>query len=416
MTSEPGMAYVWTWLPDRRDPVVCGRVDDVDGELRFTYARSYLAREEALPIQPDLPHADGLPLVPGTARPPLGLTEHGVIRDAAPDSWGMRVLLRRLAGPDVEDPGRLPLLTYLVNSGSDRIGALDLQGSPDTYVPRATHGSLEELAQAAELLEKGASLSEELADALLYGTAVGGARPKALLRDGDRRLIAKFSVSTDVFPWVQAEAVGMELARRCGVQAARTELAQAAGRDVLLVERFDRPTPQTRRGVISALTMLGLNEIAVQHATYLDLAETVRLSFSDPAATLRELFTRLVVNVLVGNTDDHPRNHAAFVTGGPLELTPAYDVCPQPRRTGEAEQAMAFGPNGLKAARVAACVASCSVFNLRRRDAQEIVDRCVTVVTEQFDDACDHTGVSDTIQELLRRGPVLHPSVFYPHH
>jgi serine/threonine-protein kinase HipA len=414
MPSDRDMAYVWVWLPDETEPVVCGRVDDFDGELRFTYARSYLDRGAALAIQPDLPHAQGLPLVSGTVRPPVGLTEHGVIRDAAPDSWGMRVLLRRLAGPSADDPDRLPLLTYLLASGSDRIGALDFQRSPEVYVPREAHGTLEELAEAAELLEEGRPIPEALADALVHGTAVGGARPKALLRDGDRALIAKFSVSTDVFPWVQAEAVGMELARRCGVRTAPIQLTRTAGRDVLLVDRFDRPTTDTRRGVVSALTMLGLNEIAVQHATYVDLAETVRLRFRDPDATLRELFTRLVVNVLVGNTDDHPRNHAAFVTGELLELTPAYDVCPQPRRTGETEQAMAFGVGGLKAARVAACVESSSVFNLSRSEAQDITDRCVTVVDEQYDDVCEQTGVTDATRCLLLDGPVLHPSVFYP--
>lgn len=414
MTSDADAAYVWTWLPDSSEPVVCGRVDDFGGELRFTYARSYLGREDAQPIQPTLPLAEGLPLRRGTVRPPVGLTEHGIIRDAAPDAWGMRVLLRRLAGPSADDPSQLPLLAYLLNSGSDRIGALDFQRSPETYVPRRTHGSLEELAEAAELLEQGRPMSDELADALVHGTAVGGARPKALLRGGDRSLIAKFSVSTDVFPWMQAEAVGMELARRCGVRTARTELRRAAGRDVLLVDRFDRTPAGTRRSVVSALTMLGLHELAVQHATYVDLAETVRLSFARPDETLRELFRRLVVNVLVGNTDDHPRNHAAFVTGGLLELTPAYDVCPQPRRGGETEQAMAFGPDGQKAARLTACVDAAPVFNLRRTDAEQIVDRCVTVVQEQFDDACADCGVSPATRDLLLRGPVLHPSVFYP--
>ena len=414
MTSERGTAYVWVWLPDHTEPVVCGRVDDFDGELRFTYARSYLFRADAMPIQPDLPRAPGLPLRSGTARPPVGLTEHGIIRDAAPDSWGMRVLLRRLAGVDADDPGELPLLAYLLHSGSDRIGALDFQGSPEVHVPRQTHGSLRQLAEAAELLEQGRPMSDELADALMYGTAVGGTRPKALLRDADRALIAKFSVSTDVFPWMQAEALGMELAGRCGVRTACAELTRAAGRDVLLVERFDRPTTGTRRGVISALTMLGLHEIAVQHATYVDLAETVRLHFADPADTLRELFTRLVVNVLVGNTDDHPRNHAAFVTGGLLELTPAYDVCPQPRRSGETEQAMAFGSTGQKAARVTACVESSAVFLLRRSEAQEIADRCIAVIEEQYDDACEQTGITPATRDLLLNGPVLHPSVFYP--
>ena len=81
---------------------------------------------------------------------------------------------------------------------------------------------------------------------------------------------------------------------------------------------------------------------------------------------------------------------------------------------GETEQAMAFGPDGQKAARLTACVDAAPVFNLRRTDAEQIVDRCVTVVQEQFDDACADCGVSPATRDLLLRGPVLHPSVFYP--
>jgi serine/threonine-protein kinase HipA len=91
---------------------------------------------------------------------------------------------------------------------------------------------------------------------------------------------------------------------------------RVAGRDVLLVDRFDRPGGGTREQQLSALTLLGLHEMAARHATYVDLSELVRLQFVDPVATQRELYTRIVVNVLVGNTDDHARNHAAFVRGG----------------------------------------------------------------------------------------------------
>jgi len=267
--------------------------------------------------------------------------------------------------------------------------------------------------QAGERLAQGLPFSLELDDVLTFGTAVGGARPKALLVDGVQQLIAKFSVSTDTFPWMQAEAVGMELARRCGVHVAPTELTTAVGRDVLLVERFDRPGSEARRLVLSALTLLGLHELAARHGTYVQLAELVRLHFDAPNTTLHELFRRIVVNVLVGNTDDHARNHAAFWDGNHLSLTPAFDICPQPRSTGEVTQAMAFGNEDERRARLAACVSAAAIYDLSERDASGIVDECTAVVREQYEDVCATVGVGDYAKDLLWGRAVANDSVFY---
>ena len=104
----------------------------------------------------------------------------------------------------------------------------------------------------------------------------------------------------------------MKLAGIVGLRVAKTELVQVSGRDVLLVERFDRDHDGSRRAFVSALTILGFNELAGRHATYHDLADVVRARFVSRKATLRELFARIVFNILIGNTDDHARNHAAF--------------------------------------------------------------------------------------------------------
>lgn len=403
------MAFVWMWLPDATEPVVTGRVDEVDGEVIFTYGRSYLSRSDRIPLE-----HDSLALVEGPQRPPIGLTAHGVIRDAAPDSWGQQVILRRRVGAAARDTAELSLLTYLLESGSNRVGALDVQADPDHYQPRVTDGQLDELVEAGDRLARGLPFSPELDDALTYGSAVGGARPKALLTDGDRELIAKFSVSTDAFPWMQAEAVGMELARRCGVRTAATTLTTAAERDVLLVERFDRPGGGRRRSVLSGLTLLGLHEMAARHASYTALGDLIRLRFTDPGATLHELFRRVVISVVIGNTDDHPRNHAAFWDGVRLELTPAFDLCPQPRSTGETSLLMAFGANGERRARVAACVAAASRFGLAEAAARDIVEESLTVVRESFDDVCATVGATEATRDLLWQGAVYNPSIFYP--
>jgi serine/threonine-protein kinase HipA len=158
---------------------------------------------------------------------------------------------------------------YLLESGSDRIGALDFQTSPDD-VPRAPDPpSLDDLATAARRVEQGEPLDPALEAALFRVTSIGGARPKALLHDGARSLIAKFSSTTDTYPAVQGEYVAMAVARRAGLDVAPVELTRAAGRRALLVERFDRDDHGHRRRVVSALTVLGLTSFPEgRYATY----------------------------------------------------------------------------------------------------------------------------------------------------
>ena len=108
------------------------------------------------------------------------------------------------------DTSALDELTYLLQSGSDRIGALDFQHSPFEYVPRVPQAAtLEELLSAVEKVEQGLPLTPALDQALLYSTSIGGARPKAMTQDGDTRMIAKFSSSTDTYNIVKAEYIAM---------------------------------------------------------------------------------------------------------------------------------------------------------------------------------------------------------------
>jgi hypothetical protein len=169
--------------------VPVGRLDREGAVLLFTYGRSYLERSNAIAL-----YLLELPLRPGPQTPLVGVVA-GCIRDAAPNGWGQRVIENSLAGQGASELG---LLTYLLHSGSNRIGALDFQLSPDQYAPRdqstPTH---RELLDSAARVAAGMHLSIELDRALLPGTSVGGVRPKATLMDGDRQLIAKFSSTTD---------------------------------------------------------------------------------------------------------------------------------------------------------------------------------------------------------------------------
>jgi serine/threonine-protein kinase HipA len=300
MISEPQRAFVWVWLPGADDPVVAGRLDTAGALITFTYGQSYLAREERIALY--LPE---LPLGRGAISPLVGEVA-GCIADAAPDAWGQRVILNRQVGRNALDTADLGLLTYLLESGSDRIGAVDFQSSASEYLARWTpNASLAEIAESAERVEQGVPLSPALDQALLHGSSVGGARPKALVSDGARRLIAKFSSTTDTYPVVKGEFVAMTLARRVGLTVATVSLAHALGKDVLLIDRFDRPAGGGRRMMVSALTILELDELSARYASYADLAQVIRTRFSDPLPTLRELFSRITFNVLTGNNDDH---------------------------------------------------------------------------------------------------------------
>lgn len=411
-TSSPQRAFAWIWLPGAAEPVVAGRIDAEGPVHTFTYARSYRQREDAMAL-----YEPELPLATGVLRPDGGLTIAGCLRDAAPDAWGQRVILARHMGhlTGDSDTSELSLLTYLLESGSDRIGALDFQESPTDYVPRdISSATLEQLMSAAADIEAGRLLPLPLAEALTRGSSVGGARPKVLLTDASRSLIAKLSSTSDIRPVVKAEGVAMELARRAGLTVASTEVTRVAGKDVLLVERFDRPGAGLRRHMVSALTILGLDDFTgARYGSYAVLADQIRRSFTDPAATLRELFARIVFNVLVGNTDDHPRNHAAFVNGdGSLTLTPAYDLCPQPRSVPQANQAMAIGRAGERSSQLHTCLAACEVYLLTTAEAKDIIDAQVEVIQTQWLDAADVAQLTELERRQLFGREILNEFAF----
>lgn len=412
MNSEYKELYVWIWLPGETDPVVAGMLTTVGTTYVFNYGKSYLQRDNAISIyDAELPLRQGLlPLLSGLSIP-------GCLRDAAPDAWGRRVILNKKFGnkaPGI-DPAALDELSYLIESGSDRIGALDFQLSPTQYEPRYASGApIEELIEATERVEKGIPLTPELAQALQHGTSIGGARPKALIESDSRKFIAKFSTSTDLYSVVKAEYVAMRLADKAGLDVAQVSLERAAGKDVLLVERFDRKATANgwqRKSLVSALTMLTLDEMMARYASYETLAEIVRSKFRNAPGTLRELFSRIVFNILVGNTDDHARNHAAFWDGHMLTLTPAYDICPQGRHGQTATQSMLIAGED-RSSRIATCMASAPQFLLSEDEATNIIVKQVECIEQNWLAVCEEAALSEVDQNLLWRNQILNPYLF----
>jgi len=414
MTSDRRIdeAFVWVWLPGATEPVVAGRIVRDGARLIFNYGQSYLERAEAIPLY--LPE---LPLQSGAIMPEPGLNMAGCLRDGAPDAWGRRVILNRVFGAkgrNVEIDA-LDELSYLLESGSDRIGALDFQKSAREYIPRAARtATLGELQNAAQMVEQGIPLTPDLEQAINHGTSLGGARPKAMIRDGTRKLIAKFSSSSDTYNVVKGEFIAMRLAAIAGLDVAPVVLESVQGKDVLLVERFDRTSTADgwhRKALVSALTILGLDEMMARYASYEDLAEIIRHRFTAPTATLHEMFKRIVFNILCGNTDDHARNHAAFWDGTHLTLTPAYDICPQSRAGNEASQAMLIAGNN-RMSTLETCLTAAPNFLLNNNDAQDIIAGQIDVIRDNWDAVCDEASMNGVERTLFRQRMFLNPFAF----
>jgi len=244
-----------------------------------------------------------------------------------------------------------------------------------------------ELVESAERVENGVQLTQELDQALFHGSSIGGARPKALIKGSGKKYIAKFSSSSDLFSVVKAEFIAMRLAKLADLSVANVQLTKSANKDVLLIERFDREKKDggwSRKSVVSALTILGLDDMMARYASYETLAEIIRHTFSAPKDTLKELFSRLVFN------------------------TPAYDICPQGRTGNEASQAMLIvGKNNLS--QLKTCADAAKHFLLSKEDANAIFDKMIATIQKHWDEVCDEAEVSDVDRQLLRERQFLNP-------
>lgn len=402
--------YVFIQLPGEIEAVPAGRLDLVEDGTRlltsrFLYGNLYKKRPNAVEIDPvSLPMADER----GVEREPVaGLALFGAVRDAAPDSWGRRVIENRLRAP----PNGLAESTYLDQAGSDRAGALDIRAardSPPMLRPLPSTLDLRYLLEAAERIEAGEPVPARLAAYFDGAPTLGGARPKAVVDVDGRPFVAKFPLPGDGFNMPVIERATLELARRAGLQVPETRIETLAdGRDVMLIARFDRePAGRglARSHMVSALTMLGVHEQQSPDQSYAAMAEVI--SRRGPADALRtdreELFGRMVFNILVSNDDDHLRNHA-FVfdaaTGG-WRLSPLYDVVPKPQSGTERKLHLSVGPRG-RLATLDNALDGAGQFGLLRPRAVEIIERIVAVVRE-WRQVFDELGVPARQSDHMR--------------
>ena len=185
------------------------------------------------------------------------------------------------------------------------------------------------LMNAAAAVQTDTETAADLKLLLNEGSPLGGARPKSALVDSDGRLaIAKFPKPDDDRSIPHGEVLALTLARKAGINAAAARLQDVAGRPVALIARFDRQGGR-RLPFLSAMSLLGLGD--GDQATYTDIAESIRMHSSAPTEDLRELWRRIVFGVMIGNLDDHLRNHGfLYDRDNKWRLAPAYDLNPVP--------------------------------------------------------------------------------------
>lgn len=402
MISE---AFVWIYLPGRTEPVVCGRLDALqDGAYSFLYGRSYRDRDDPIPLSPE-----GMPINATTFVGRRAGALPGPIRDAGPDAWGRYVAEYR------KGTAKLDELDLLVHAHGDRIGALAFSPSATECHPATPPiVTLADLEAAARGVQEGATLPQHLLDALLHGTSIGGARPKAAVDIDGHQWIAKFSSTTDQYRVVRWEAASLTLALAAGIRVPTHQLTQVNGRDTLLVERFDREGVDAnvrRHLMLSALTMLNLDDTEAALSSYPDLSEVLLRHAHDPAADRTELFRRMLFNILIGNEDDHAKNHACFWDGQRLRLTPAYDMLPQRRSGMEGRQAMIVGTlgQGGRESTLTNALSDAARFGLRADEAIAIATEVLNVVEEQWEQRFLNVDVPAREIAALRGTSVLSP-------
>jgi len=300
----------------------------------FEYDKNWLTYSERFSLEP------ALKLGPGPFHTPSDKPLFGALGDSAPDRWG-RVLMRRAERRRAEREGQAPRtvreIDYLLMVDDEaRQGALrfaEREGGPflaeqgPTKIPPLIE--LPRLLSAAEHVLSDTDSDEDLRLLLAPGSSLGGARPKASVRDRDGHLaIAKFPNKGDEVNTVLWEAVALTLAAKAGIPVPAWRLETVADKPVLLLRRFDREQG-LRVPFLSAMSMLDAKDNEAR--SYLEFVDVLRQHGAAPKEDMHALWRRIVFSILISNTDDHLRNHG-FLWAGPAgwRLSPAYDLNPVP--------------------------------------------------------------------------------------
>jgi serine/threonine-protein kinase HipA len=289
----------------------------------FDYDAGYLA-DAGWAVSPDLPVRTGRSVVEGLP---------GALDDSAPDAWGRNLITRRLASMarDAGQAAPTPTEVDFLLGVSDvtRQGALRFR--LDDSAPFLAEGGevpqlleLEPLLDAANQVVEDPSAEASVETLLAAGSgSLGGARPKASVREGTVLHLAKFPHADDAWDVIRWEAVALDLAADCRLRTPAHRLTEVADQPVLIIERFDRDGTN-RVPFLSARSLVGGRPEA--NHDYLEIVEALMEHGSDVRADLVELWRRIAFSILINNVDDHLRNHAVLRASGGWTLSPLFDV------------------------------------------------------------------------------------------
>jgi serine/threonine-protein kinase HipA len=400
--------FVYITLPGDTSAITAGRFvleenQKGDPRGRFVYGRSYLNNPEAVPIDPVELH-----LAEKTYETVQLNGVFGALRDAGPDYWGRLVIEKHAR------KAHLGELDYLLESPDDRAGALGFGLNKVPPAPRRKFNKaldLEKLQNLADALLKDEipkdHEAEQVQELMLLGTSMGGARPKAVVQDNDGLWIAKFNRPEDRWNNTRVEHAMLQLARKCGLSTAESRIEKVAGKDVLLIKRFDRektPNGYTRARMISGLTLVRAEEAPELRTrwSYVILVEELRRVVAEPKKDAKELFRRICFNALVSNIDDHPRNHALIAKDKDWKLSPAYDLTPAPVISQERRDlAMECGDMG-RYANAKNILSQHARFLIEEDEAAKIVGDMKDQVAATWYDTMRACGVSESDAEIIR--------------
>lgn len=363
VTDVSKLTSLWVWyLADPQAPRRVGTVSLIAATKRVSFTYDAAWKDGGFSLSPTMKlgrrGAQERPILP-----PAGGLAPGALDDSMPDRWGQSTIRA------IDRPKRLATLDFLYYAGDRRFGALGVSSDPEVYrpcpeSPLLSTASLEEAHALIQRIIDKQPLNERERRMLQSSRSLGGAQPKMLVSIDGEEWIAKFPKGDNVDHQL-IEHASMTLAREIGIRAVESRVYPIATEHVVMTKRFDRRSAR-RVHALSAKTLLE-REGTESYAT---MADVIRewCHPEEVAEQRRELFARMVYNILIDNTDDHTKNHAFLRRDdGYYELAPAYDIPPQMNGLGEQAIPVADGSGS----DFGAALEHCARFGLTRDEAVE---------------------------------------------
>jgi len=342
----------------------------------FAYDSEWLHSRDSFEVSPDLPLREGFV----TRRAPSDLDSPFpfALADTAPDAWGMRIIKRAHAKRRAENPNLAPLTAFDYLASVDdisRVGALRLVDSEGQFLRSSERHrtpqllDLGKIAAASRKVEEGTETAADLAYLQGKATSLGGLRPKCTVLEEDGALaIGKLASIKDERAIVRGEVLALRLVAHAGSHAALARVVTIEGADIAIVRRFDRASDGARVPYLSGGSLLQSRRD--EDRAYTELADAIRRIGAAPADDLRELWRRLVINLLITNVDDHLWNIGLLYAGDrKWRLAPAFDVNPFPDKARESKTWLSEASGPITS--LEQLLAEAPYFGLTRAEAEE---------------------------------------------